>query len=198
MRCLTNTKRARGLCLPLHFQLPTRRLGLALRLWRTVAVLCLSDGQARFACVCVYTCVCCLCMLFDIGKPSDTRPLLFVAGERWSRSPHAPCYDHGKDIVVPTPNAMLPSVDGHRLLAASSKAADSDRPVCSRDAVRSGSAHMRTQSLFAGSAVRKGGAWGGHCPARSKAMPKSCPLKNRTNVRPCLLGLLARLGRAGS
>ena len=114
-------------------------------------------GQIR-VCVCVYTCVCCLCMLFDIGKASRglfsssqgsvgraARTRLVTTTARTSSCPRQMrCYPPSTASVCWQPQARLQTVIA--LSAAGTQ--------CAAVAVR-------TQSLFAGSAVRKGGAWGG-------------------------------------
>eukprot|EP00035_Acanthoeca_spectabilis_P033105 m.21996 g.21996 ORF g.21996 m.21996 type:complete len:586 (+) comp5752_c0_seq2:352-2109(+) len=38
-------------------------------------------------------------------------PMISVSGERWSRDARSPCYNNAKDLVVPTPNMIVPSTE---------------------------------------------------------------------------------------
>ena len=56
-------------------------------------------------------------------------PIISVNGERWSTSASQPCHNPYRDIVVPTPNFMLPSFEGNILARTSTQGAESTRPT---------------------------------------------------------------------
>lgn len=64
---------------------------------------------------------------YDAQSATWSSPIVSVNGERWSTNAMQPCHNPYRDIVVPTPNMMIPSFEGGVLLNASAHATVSTR-----------------------------------------------------------------------
>jgi hypothetical protein len=59
---------------------------------------------------------------FGFDAQTWASPIVSVNGERWSSSASQPCHTPHRDIVVPTPNMMVPSFEGSALLSVAATA----------------------------------------------------------------------------